>query len=233
VLVIGQQDELALAMLNMAIVSLAAQSEVGHAKFLVLDGTPADSYLAGSFGKIKGAVPHEVELVDFRAIPDRINELATEMTRRIDENDNAAPPIYLVIYGLQRFRVLRKGEDDFGFSMSVDDKPKPPNTGKQFADLLKDGPAAGIHIIAWADTPIAVERTLDRTALREFDHRVLFQMSANDSSNLIDSPAANKLGFFRALAYSEEQGVMEKFRPYAIPSAGWLKSVRDKLLKRK
>ncbi len=233
VLVIGQQDELALAMLEMAIISLAAQHEVGNAKFLVLDGTPADSYLAGSLARVKDAVPHDLDMVDFRAIPDRINELATEMTRRIEENDNAAPPIYLVIYGLQRFRVLRKGEDDFGFSMSVDDKPKPPNTGKQFVDLLKDGPAAGIHIIAWADTPIAVERTLDRTALREFDHRVLFQMSANDSSNLIDSPAANKLGFFRALAYSEEQGVMEKFRPYAVPSDTWLKSVRDKLLKRK
>jgi hypothetical protein len=50
-------------------------------------------------------------------------------------------------------------------------------------------------------------------------------MSAADSSNLIDSPAANKLGFYRALAYSEEQGVMEKFRPYALPEAQWLKSI--------
>jgi hypothetical protein len=50
-------------------------------------------------------------------------------------------------------------------------------------------------------------------------------MSSNDSSTLIDSPAANKLGFFRALSYSEEQGVMEKFRPYALPSGEWLQSV--------
>ena len=50
----------------------------------------------------------------------------------------------------------------------------------------------------------AVERTLDRASLREFDNRVLFQMSASDSSNLIDSPLANKLGANRALAYSEE-----------------------------
>jgi hypothetical protein len=63
---------------------------------------------------------------------------------------------------------------------------------------------------------------MDRTATREFDNRILFQMSAADSSNLIDSPAANKLGFFRAMAYSEEQGVIEKFRPYALPDAEWL-----------
>ena len=69
----------------------------------------------------------------------------------------------------------------------------------------------------------------NRATLREFDHRVLFQMSAADSSNLIDSPTANKLGFFRALAFSEEQGVMEKFRPYAMPSEAWLRYVGEKL----
>ena len=65
--------------------------------------------------------------------------------------------------------------------------------------------------------------------MREFDNRVLFQMSATDSSNLIDSPAANKLGFHRALAYSEEQGYMEKFRPYALPEKAWLGEVKAKL----
>jgi hypothetical protein len=47
-------------------------------------------------------------------------------------------------------------------------------------------------------------------------------MSAADSSNLIDSPLANKLGFFRALSYSEEQGVVEKFRPYSLPGNDFL-----------
>jgi hypothetical protein len=96
---------------------------------------------------------------------------------------------------------------------------------KQFADLLREGPGLGIHILTWADTPAAVDRTIDRVSMREFDNRVLFQMSANDSSNLIDSPAANKLGFHRALAFSEEQGVLEKFRPYALPGKAWLDQV--------
>ena len=65
--------------------------------------------------------------------------------------------------------------------------------------------------------------------MREFDNRILFQMSAADSSNLIDSPAANKLGTNRALVYSEEQGTMEKFRPYAVPDDAWLVHVRQKL----
>src|SRR5437660_11706633 len=97
--------------------------------------------------------------------------------------------------------------------MCSDEEEKKSNTGKQFIDILRDGPALGIHTITWMDTVASLERTLDRAATRAFDNRVLFQMSANDSSNLIDSPAANKLGFFRALAYSEEQGVVQKFRP--------------------
>ena len=68
--------------------------------------------------------------------------------------------------------------------------------------------------------------------MREFDNRILFQMSANDSSNLIDSPLANKLGFHRALAYSEEQGIMEKFRPYALPDKNWLSDVAARLKRR-
>jgi DNA segregation ATPase FtsK/SpoIIIE, S-DNA-T family len=233
VLIVGQQDESALAMLQMAIISLAAQYPKERAKFIVLDGTPADSPFAGSFRRIKDAVPHEVNLVEWRMTADVINETAREMQRRIDEDDPNAPAIFVVIYGLQRYRILRKGEDDFSFGLSnPDDPPKPPNTGKQFTELLKDGPAVGIHVMAWADTPVAVERTLDRGSMREFDHRVLFQMSANDSSNLIDSPAANKLGFYRALAFSEEQGVMEKFRPYAVPSDQWLQHVRQELAKR-
>jgi len=55
-------------------------------------------------------------------------------------------------------------------------------------------------------------------------------MSAADSSNLIDSPMANKLGMHRALAYSEEQGIMEKFRPYALPDAAWLEHVKQRLV---
>ena len=58
-------------------------------------------------------------------------------------------------------------------------------------------------------------------------------MSANDSSTLIDSPAASQLGPNRALFSSEEQGRLEKFRPYGFPSDEWLAMVRTKLAARK
>jgi S-DNA-T family DNA segregation ATPase FtsK/SpoIIIE len=71
-----------------------------------------------------------------------------------------------------------------------------------------------------------LNRSLERRALREFAMRVAFQMSAEDSANLLDSPLASKLGPYRALFYDEEAGQLEKFRPYGPPSAGWLEWVR-------
>ena len=251
VLIIGQAEESSLATVVAAIISLAAQvsgasrqpgdSAAGSdeeggpdgaftsPRFYVLDATPADSSLAGTFAQVKEALPtRDVRLVEWRATESTINEIAMELARRRDSQDLSAPPVFLFVYGLQRYRVLRKAEDDFSFGGSGDaDKPADP--GKQFAEILKDGPAHGIHVFAWADTATAVDRTLDRGSLREFDSRVLFQMSANDSSNLVDSPAANRLGFHRALVYSEEQGVMEKFRPYGLPKPAFLETVKAKM----
>jgi len=159
-----------------------------------------------------------------------MDELAQELKRRQDGDITDAPSIFVIVYALQRYRLLRKSDDAFSFGS---DEQKGPQPDKQFVDLVREGPALGIHVLTWADTPAAVERTIERGLMREFDHRILFQMSANDSSNLIDSPAANKLGFNRALVYSEEQGVMEKFRPYAPPPDAWVQGVKERMGQRK
>jgi hypothetical protein len=218
-----------MALMASSITSLAAQSPA--AKFYVLDGSPADSPLAKVMPRVRDALPTQVSVVDYRATEEAIAELHAELNRRQSSGGANPPPIYLFAYGLQRYRALRKQEDS-SFSFGSSDEEKKPQPDKQFADLLRDGPPVGIHAIAWCDTAAALERTLDRAAMREFDNRVLFQMSAADSSNLIDSPLGNKLGTNRALVYSEEQGVSETFRPYALPSDAWLAHVKQALAAR-
>ena len=68
-----------------------------------------------------------------------------------------------------------------------------------------------------------------RPQLREFGLRVLFQMSPTDSSTLMDTPAAAKLGRNRALLLTEESDRPEKFRPYGLPSDEWLERVAEQL----
>ena len=58
--------------------------------------------------------------------------------------------------------------------------------------------------------------------------RVVFQMSANDSASLIDSPKASNLGLHRALFYNEHEGYLETFRPYAMPQPDWLRQLAAK-----
>jgi energy-coupling factor transporter ATP-binding protein EcfA2 len=227
VLIIGQNEEAALAILSQGIVGLATQLSPQDASFYILDGSPADSQSFGVLARVAAALPHQSKNVDYRAVPEAIHELAQEMAKRQAADAANPPAIFVNIFGMQRYRALRKSEESFSFSTG--DEEKPPDPGKEFNDLLRDGPTVGIHFIGWIDTATALDRTMDRTAMREFDNRVLFQMSATDSSNLIDSPAANKLGVNRALAYSEEQGTMEKFRPYAGADAGWLAEVKEKL----
>ena len=72
----------------------------------------------------------------------------------------------------------------------------------------------------------------NRQSLRDLELRVLFQMSASDSSNLMETPAAARLGVNRAMFYSEERGESEKFRPYGLPADEWLREVAELLAAR-
>ncbi|MEX1016997.1 MAG: FtsK/SpoIIIE domain-containing protein [Phycisphaeraceae bacterium] len=232
-LIVGQRDEAAAALFSTAMISLATQHPADTARFVIFDGTPADAAWAGHFEQVAAALPHDAQVVPFRDTEPALADLAALLQQRQDDADTVEdrPAVYVILNGLQRYRMLRRSEDDFSFSLDEDaDKAESPD--KQFAALLREGPALGIHVLAWCDTANALDRTLDRAVLREFDQRVLFQMSATDSSNLIDSPAGNRLGLARALMYSEEKGVMEKFRPYALPDAAWLKHVGDRLQSR-
>jgi hypothetical protein len=226
-LIVGQADEQAMAIMVAQMISLSAQHPKGTATFYVLDGTPADSPLAGTFERLKGVLPHEMKLVDYKAVEAAMTELDEERTRRAALDAPEPSNVYIFIYGLQRYRQLRKSEDS-SFSFGGGDEEKKPQPDKQFDAMLREGPNVGMHVFTWCDTPASVERTFERGTMREFDNRVLFQMSANDSSNLIDSPAANKLGMFRALVFSEEQGVMEKFRPYGLGDKAWWDFLRQK-----
>lgn len=108
----------------------------------------------------------------------------------------------------------------------------PANAAQQLPLILREGPEVGVYTIVWCDTMTNLNRVFDRYALREFVLRVAFQMSESDSHNLIDSPAANKLGAHRALLYNDEAGTQEKFRPYAVPDQQWLTEVTRILAQR-
>lgn len=227
-IILGQQPEASLSMEVVALIGLAAQYEsdpVRGAKFFVLDGSPPDAPGAGYWQRAAAVFPHGCDVGSPRDTVRIVGAVADELSKRQADPSNPGGEIFLVIHDLQRFRDLRKSEDDFSFGRT-DDKPNP---AKQLVQLLREGPANGIHVIIWCDSLNNFQRTLERNAMREFEVRILFQMSQNDSSNLIDSPLAGRLGPHRALLFSEDQGRLEKFRPYSLPDDQWLQQTATQL----
>jgi DNA polymerase III delta prime subunit len=228
VVILGQQSEAALAMQTVAVASLAAQHAADlarGARFYLLDGSPPDAANAGYWQRAAGHFPHFVQAGGLREAGRFVGEIADELARRQADNAAGSGEVYLFIHDLQRFRDLRKAEDDFSFSRTEEKA----NPGKQLLTILREGPAFGIHVIVWCDSLNNFQRTFERSAMREFETRILFQMSQNDSSNLIDSPLASRLGPNRALLFSEEQGRLEKFRPYSLPDDAWWKKIGAQL----
>ncbi|HSJ01590.1 MAG TPA: FtsK/SpoIIIE domain-containing protein, partial [Verrucomicrobium sp.] len=217
-LIVGQRDEAALTLLGTSLISLAAQYPKDRAKFVVLHGATPGTPDADFMDRIISAVPHEVTVSRGQDIGTLMSDLNAEMKARLngDVDTLQAPSIFVLIHGLHKYKKLRQ-EDDFSFSMSSDDDAGGGNPGGQFVDIITEGSTVGIHILVTLDTFNNVNRSLSRKALSEFEMRVVFQMSANDSASLIDSPKASNLGLHRALYYNEHEGSLETFRPYAMP----------------
>lgn len=225
-LIIGQNDEMATGVVSAAILGLAAQAP-DSARFFALDGLPEESPSVGQLARVAEVIPQPIRIGGPRDAASILSEVAAEVSRRQAEGGDLAP-IFLLIHDLPRFRDLRKPDDDFGGFSSRRGEDKPVSPAKLFGTIFRDGPALHVHVIVWCDSLNNANRAFDRQALREFEMRVLFQMSPADSSNLIDSPAASKLGENRAFYSSEEEGRLEKFRPYGLPSAEWLETLKGR-----
>ncbi|MES2437581.1 MAG: FtsK/SpoIIIE domain-containing protein [Verrucomicrobiota bacterium] len=220
-LVVGQSSERALSLLAISIVSLAAQYPSDQVEFVILDPHAYDNGANGYFQKLATKLRRKIRIGGPAEVPAMMGELAAELEARGPSSGRDAPEVFLIVHDLQRFKSLRP-DDEFRFSMDDDAGVTP---AQSFANLLGEGGPVGMHVLAATDTWNNVSRWIPRKLLAEFEMRVLFQMSANDSSNLIDSPAATALGLHRALFHNEHQGTLETFRPYAMPEEAWLEEI--------
>jgi hypothetical protein len=233
-LIVGQNEEAALGVAVATLLSLAAQfppagseSVRQGARFVVVDGTPEDHPHAGVLTRAAAALPHAAEVGGWREVPPMLASAAAEVQRR-QESKTDGPEIFLLIHDLSRFRDLRRREDEFSFSRREEEAAP----ADQLEFILREGPALGVHVITWCDSVNNLNRSFTHQTLREFEMRVLFQMSPTDSGHMLDAPHASKLGPHRAYFASEEQNRIEKFRPYGVPGAEFLAWITDHLSRR-
>jgi hypothetical protein len=220
-LIVGQSEERELTLLVVALVSLAAQYPKGTVRFVVLDSTPPGFPERDFLERVIKTVPHEIVQAGNSNLAETMGALAEELKKLAADESAAAPEIFVLIHGLQNFKKLRQ-EDEFSFSSG---ESAAVNPAAVLQNLISDGPAHGIHLIATCDTYNNVNRFLGRKTLTEFEMRVLFQMSASDSASLVESPDAGTLGLHRALFYNDREGYTEIFRPYARPGNEWIEEI--------
>ncbi|MCK6473836.1 MAG: hypothetical protein L6R28_19100, partial [Planctomycetes bacterium] len=223
VLMIGPRKDAAFGMMYSTILSLASYLPADAMRVLVFDGSAAEGEYDGPLARLAEAIPHEMKVVPYREIPECVEELDKQIKSAQEAGEAPKQHTFLFVFGLQRFRMLRN-EDDFGVSSG-----DAASVGERFGNIVKEGPEQQVHAIVWSDTLANTSKAISRRAMREFDNRILFQMSASDSSELIDAPAANTLGLHNALLFVESDGLLEKFRPYALPGEHWLDGVKEKL----
>ncbi len=227
-LMIGQNEPAARGLFTSSLIGLIPQlpADLTGTALTILDGTPDDVEDAEYFSKLAPKLPFTIA-PPRSGLPAAIRDLSLEFERRQKGESNDRSPRFLFVFGIQRFRELRKSEEEYGFGRR--DANREPTPSERFAAMLRDGPPVGIHVVIWCDSLTNLNRAFERPQLREFAQRVLFQMSATDSSTLMDTPAASKLGRNRALYLQEDQERPEKFRPYGVPTQEWLNRTCEKL----
>ncbi|MCA9053091.1 MAG: hypothetical protein KDA75_04605 [Planctomycetaceae bacterium] len=238
-LLVGADSEAAYGVMANGVLALAARGMVQHVpagqqtvsagkrpSIYLFDGSSSDVPEHQWWRGLCEAAPAPIRRVSPREAAEAVGELTGELQRREADRETEHASLFVCVYNVSKFRDLRKADEDYGFGgFGSQPAEKPADPGKQFADLIANGPEVGIHVIVWCDSAGNLERWFSRQSMKDLESRIAFQMNAADSSNLIDSPAASRLGVNRALLYREETGTVQKFRPYGPPASQWLRGL--------
>jgi hypothetical protein len=213
VIVVGSEDAMAASVLDSIATSMAKSclSRGRRLQLLAIQGAkPTDSRALQLPARWKN-LPVDASVSADRTADEAVAHVHAALKVRIADDSLTGDVILLTLIQIGRLRTLRK-EDDFSFSSGSS------TPDKMLEEILRDGPGVGIHTLIWAESYSTAARWLSRTAMRELEIRLIMQMSANDSSNLVDSTAAAKLGEHVMLLHDEATAQSQKFRPYAWES---------------
>lgn len=227
--IITREEEEGVGMALSALVSLCAQYPPDKIGIFIADFTTADASWAEFPEILADNFPHDIQVIGRRDLLKLLSELHTALQTALEGNEPLQQDIYLTLLGLHRVRDLRQQDDAFAFGGFSDEAQ--PSPTKILADLLRDGPEMGIHLMLWCDTVANLRRSVDRRGLSEIGFRIAGAMSEQDSSELIDDPVAGRLDKpHRVILYDDEHpGVLTKFRPFIVRDAKWLEEIGSRL----
>ncbi|MBV9444319.1 MAG: hypothetical protein JO345_00220 [Streptosporangiaceae bacterium] len=191
------------------LLSVAVQRSPADASFTIAEFTRPSSPFHDFFAAAKD-LPHDVRIADRRTAGEELEALIGDLDARLD-GTGSGPERFFFIAGMHRWYELVT-EGDYG---------RPSETSADLVRLAGQGPDAGIHVVAWADSYATAERALRRTGIGHFGLRAVLRVfSPAESDSLLGVSAAASLDDNRALFRDTEWPIeqVEKFKPYSIAS---------------
>jgi DNA segregation ATPase FtsK/SpoIIIE, S-DNA-T family len=193
------------------VLSAAVQCAPGGVSFTIAEFTRPSSAFHGFFAPAQN-LPHPVRLAERRTVGDALEDLSADLDARLADPDGPGRPRrFFLVAGLHRWQEAL-AESDYG---------RPGETSLQLTRLAAQGPDAGIHTVAWADSYSTAERALRRAGIGHFGLRAVLRVSSPaESDSLLGVSAAAALDDDRALYREMEWPIeqVEKFKPYSIAS---------------
>jgi hypothetical protein len=206
-LVVTADEQAGHGILAAALLSAAAVH--GHQlEVRAIDCLPLES----GFGELLASLGAlaRVQVSRSRELDAAIERAAREVVRRKQGRSTGEPPVLVVLNGVDLARDLDPGGGEVTALLEA---------------LVSAGPSWGVHTIIRASSAAAVADRLAPGVQRRFTLRAVGPMAAEDAVSLVDSPAAATLAPTQALLYDEAAGRVVRFRPFQVPSPGWIRAL--------
>ena len=206
VLIIGQDTASATAIIYHSLNQIIPQSSP-QSRFYVCEKINVDNDFYGKLNPLTEKFSN-IKIVENDAdVENVITEVFNEMEKRKSEN-KAASRIVLALVDMYNARNLRKS----GYNASP--------TAQKLIAILKDGPAFGIHVIAYANSFANFSAILEPVhTMNEFEVKIelrggeAYKMFANTSADQQKATPANN---FVANILLPQQNETRKFKVYSI-----------------
>ncbi len=209
-LIIGGEEH-GHGLLLATLLSVAVQCGSSDVSFSILEFARPSSPFHGFFDPLRD-LPHEVRIADRRLAEEELVALEADLDERLADYDGPARPMrFLLIAGMHRWQDLL-AEGDYG---------RLSETAGSLLRLADKGPDVGIHVVAWADGFVTVDRAVRRSGAGHFGLRAVLRVSSPAESDVLLGVAAaagldDDRGLYRETEWPTEQ--VEKFKPYSISS---------------
>ncbi len=166
---------------------------------------------------------HDAMVELYSAFPDLIRIFGRDSLKEgietLNEEMSISNPLrqhYVIFAGLNRAKRLLDSGNAY-------EKP----LKQQLAELIKNGPEAGINYIVWANEPAIFLNYFD-DLLQEFDYRIVYDLKEEEYERFIHSTYIDT-NYDNNVVFYNPDDENKKIRIYSKPMTSWIKQLIDRL----